>query len=279
MTEVVFISDYFAEDLIGGGELNDLELCILLSKKFKVSKIKSHDFTLDMATKKSFYIISNFINLNRFSMKKIQEECSYIIYEHDHKYLKSRNPCLFTNHKAPSSEIINQTFYQNAKRVFCQSSFHEKIINKNLTNVKTFNVSGNLWSDESIKLMINLSSKKKKDRYSVLNSSIKHKNTSETVFYCNAKGLEYELISSSNYSDFLSLLSNNKKFIFLPKTPETLSRVVVEAKMMNIKVTTNKLVGATYEPWFKLEGIKLINYMIENKKRIFKEIEEVCNVE
>jgi hypothetical protein len=200
-----------------------------------------------------------------------------MIYEHDHKYLKNRDPAIFKDYIAPKTMIINQEFYKKAKVVFCQSSFHESIIKKNLNLDNLHNVSGNLWSTGSLKTMRILSKKQKKDCFSVMNSLIDHKNTREACFYCEKKGYKYELISSGDYQEFLGLLSSNKKFIFLPKTPETLSRVVVEARMMNIKVITNKRVGASYEDWFKLKGEKLIDYMLNKRQETTDKVIEVIN--
>ena len=59
-------------------------------------------------------------------------------------------------------------------------------------------------------------------------------------------------------------MAKNKKFVFLPKTPETLSTVVVEARMLECKLSTNNLNGCTYEPWFtQYKGSELIDY-VEN---------------
>ena len=260
------------EDLVGGGELNDYELCSLLLNAGKnVLRVRSHLLRTEHLNTDDFYIISNFINLAPSVKKFIQDNCNYVIYEHDHKYLKSRNPALFSNYKAPPDQVINKEFYERAKMVLCQSSFHESIIKKNLNISNVHNISGNLWSEDSLLIMKTLNCREKKSCYSILNSPIGHKNTSETVFYCKQKGYEYELISSKDYNEFLDLLSKNDKFMFFPKTPETLSRIVVEARMMNLKVVTNKRVGASYEPWFGLKGDELVDFM--SKKR-----EEVRNI-
>ena len=66
--------------------------------------------------------------------------------------------------------------------------------------------------------------------------------------------------------EFLLRLGESEKFIFLPKTPETLSRIAVEARMMGLTVITNNLVGATGEEWFSLKGEDLIEVI--RKKRI-----------
>ena len=269
MSKVVYIADALLEDLVGGGELNDYELCKLLSNAGKeVIKIRSHFVRKQNLNKDDFYIISNFVNIPLAERKYIQENCNYIIYEHDHKYLKSRNPALYEDYQAPMDQIVNKDFYQNAKMVFCQSSFHKGIIEKNIGITNIHNISGNLWSEDSLSVMRILSKREKKDCYSVLNSAIAHKNTRETAFYCEQKGYKYEPISSGDYQEFLSLLSSNNKFMFFPKTPETLSRIVVEARMMNIKVTTNKRVGASYEPWFSLKGEELIDLMLKKRTQV-----------
>ena len=54
----------------------------------------------------------------------------------------------------------------------------------------------------------------------------------------------------------------------MPTTPETLSRLVVEARMMGMSVITNHLVGASYEPWFELKGKELISYVNEMRNSI-----------
>ena len=278
MTNIVYVSDALLSDIIGGGELNDHELCLELERRdHSVKKYRSSQLIEENVDTSSFYIISNFVMLNSKVKEKIQNTCNYMIYEHDHKYLRNRNPAAFKAYKAPESMVINQEFYKKAKAVFCQSSFHESIIKKNLNLNNLYNVSGNLWSIESLETMRVLSKKEKDDCYSVMNSQIEHKNTREACFYCEKKEFKYSLIASSNYQEFLSMLSNNDKFIFLPKTPETLSRVVVEARMMNVRVITNKRVGASYESWFNLKGEKLIDYMLNKRNQTADKIIEVIN--
>ncbi len=276
----VYISDSFLSDILGGGELNDHELCeILVSKGISLEKIRSHEVGVSYikSNHDKCYVISNFINLSRNVINLLINECKYVIYEHDHKYLKSRNPATYDNYIAPKGEVINYDFYKNAQAVFCQSSFHESIIKKNLDIDNIVNVSGNLWSLSSLRTIEILGKKPKRKEYSIMNSPIPHKNTREACFYCEKKGFKYNLISSKNYEEFLSLLSNNEKFLFLPKTPETLSRVIVEARMMGVKTVTNKNVGASYESWIKLKGDELICKMKNKREEIPNKILEVFN--
>jgi hypothetical protein len=80
------------------------------------------------------------------------------------------------------------------------------------------------------------------------------------------------LIASRNYIEFLSRLSAHKALVFFPKTPETLSRVVVEARMMGMGVITNNMIGATSEPWYSLKGQELIDIFHGKREEIPKRV-------
>ena len=260
MNKIVFISDFFSEHILGGGELNNDELVSILAEEYDIKKIQSHlvNDSYIRSNKDSFFIVSNFINL-RESCKTELLNTRYLIYEHDHKYLKTRNPANYKNYIAPSDQVINYEFYKNAKAVLCQSEFHCKIVrlNLHLDNIK--NLSGNLWSERSLELISNIASRKKNGKCAVLKSNILHKNTFEAERYCRVKQIPYGLVSSDDYHSFLSDLGSYSKFIFLPKTPETLSRVVVEARMMGLSVIANKHIGATQEEWYSMKGHSLIS--------------------
>ena len=269
--KIIYIADFFVNHIVGGGELNDHELIKLLRHSGrKVECFQSHLVTKKIIQNNldCFYIISNFCNLSYDVREKITYECEYIIYEHDHKYLNTRNPIFFKDFKASNDNFRNYFFYKNAKKVFCQTNYHKNIITKNLELDNVLSVNGNLWSLEVLTKLKALSQNQKKDRVSILKSQIPHKNTVGAIDYCNKNNLEYDLIEDSNYINFLHKLSNNKKLIFFPKSPETLSRIVCEARMMGVGVILNQMVGASHEPWFKLKGEKLIDYMNDRRDYI-----------
>jgi hypothetical protein len=262
---IVFIADFFMTQVLGGGEINDEELALLLtSKGFSVVKKNSHNVSVGFIrdNKDCYFIVSNFINLG-INEKKELMNCRYVIYEHDHKYLKNRNPGVYENFIAPKTEVVNFDFYKNAKMILTQSAFHENIIHSNLKLRNIANLSGNLWPLRSIDLMKKFAKSEKNNYCAIMKSGIPHKNQLEAIKYCELKKKEYRLIYSNSYTDFLSQLGRSNQFVFFPKTTETLSRVVVEARMMNVKVTTNANVGATKEPWFKLKGLDLIEKVEE----------------
>jgi len=279
--EIVFIADFFVEHILGGGELNNEELILILKERgYPLSKKQSHTITLEFLREKqkAFFIISNFLNLTP-ECKELLKNLDYAIYEHDHKYLRSRNPATYSDFKAPQKDLLNYYFYKNAIAVLGQSAFHKQIIEKNLQLPNVINLGGNLWSLESLKKIREISKRGKKEQCSILNSAIDHKNTGGAIKYCSVKGLPYQLISNPDYFEFLEEMGTNSKFVFFPQTPETLSRVIVEARMMGLAITTNNLVGATSEEWFKLKGEELIDLMIEKREEIANKIETLLNKE
>ena len=271
--KVVYISDFFIEHVLGGAEINDN---VLLTEVLDadIERVQSYVVSIELLKNNinNLFIISNFINLSKNCKEYLQNNCKYIIYEHDHKYLISRNPGLFEGFKAPQEEMVNLDFYSNAVKVIAQSNFHKEIIEKNININNVYNIGGNLWSEKSLKLLENLSKNQKNNACSVMRSNIAHKNTYEAVKFCKFKNIPYTLIESTSYEEFLFMLSQNNQFAFFPKTPETLSRVVVEARMLGVKTYTNKLVGASYEDWFPLKGIDLIEIMRDKKQQVRREI-------
>jgi hypothetical protein len=265
--KLVFIADFFIDEILGGGELNNDELIKIFKQRgHEVISAKSATTNASFieANKESCFIVANFIMLSD-ACKKALEDKNYIIYEHDHKYLASRNPAHCKDFKCPENKIINRDFYKNAKAVLCQSQFHNDIVKQNLNIDNVENLGGNLWPIESLVKMREIAEKEKKNRCSILDSNISHKNTAGSIQFCETREYEYELVKSRSYYEFLEKLGANDKFCFFPKTPETLSRVVVEARMMNMGVYINKLIGAATEPWFSLKGEELID-IIENKR-------------
>tara|TARA_R110002020_G_scaffold149972_3_gene326446 strand:+ start:1947 stop:3563 length:1617 start_codon:yes stop_codon:yes gene_type:complete len=277
---VVFISDFFIEQILGGGELNDDLLIKLLRKSGKkVSQVRSGqiDLTFLKTHQNDFFIISNFIGLKESCKTWITQNATYIIYEHDHKYLNTRNPAVYTNFKAPQKELRNFSFYKNAAAVICQSDFHKTIMVQNLGLDNVISVSGNLWSAESLTKLKSLAASEKREACSIMDSPIPHKNTHKAVAYCESKGNQYELVADNDYFSFLEKLGKNKTLVFFPATPETLSRVVCEARMMGMSVITNGLVGASKEEWFNKKGEELIAHMEHKKEEIVKIILSLMN--
>ena len=140
---------------------NEEVINILIKRGHNVEKINCENFLPSYIenNKHKKFIIANFAKL-RYNETLLNSD--YIIYEHDHKYLTTRNPGVFENFIAPKEAIVNIPLYENAKAVLCQSKFHVDIMNLNTKLSNIINLGGNVWDMESIELMRELSKQEKK---------------------------------------------------------------------------------------------------------------------
>lgn len=278
--DIIFVADVFVDQIVGGGELNNDELIkILRSKGFNVTEKKSYEITFSFLTAntKSKFIISNFIFLAPQIKKHIQENYDYIIYEHDHKYLTTRDPSVFKDYQAPDKEVINYDFYKNAKAVLCQSKLHAQVVRKNLKLDNIISVGGNLWTIETLNFLKKMNKKSKKDKYSIWMSSNPIKNTEKTIMFCKHNKYDFDLVGNLPYREFLSRVTDNKNFVFFPQTLETLCRVAVECRMAGMSVITSNKIGAASEDWFSLRGDDLIDEMTNKREEISSLVIKVLN--
>jgi hypothetical protein len=269
--KVIFISDYFLNEINGGAEFcNEALIDNFLNKKHEVLKVKSCNVNIELINnnKNCVFIIANYMQLQE-QVKNIlaTENYKYIIYEHDHKYLKSNNPALYNNFLANEEQIQNLNFCKNAIAILCQSELHTKIVFKNTLLNNIINLGANVWTDEQLKILkSNITTQEQKTIENViLKSNNYNKGMLQTVEYCNSNKIEFSFLENSDYYNFISKLSKCKKLFFFPTWVETFSRFAIEAKILNCKIVTNNLLGCASEGLLNLNGIELLN---EIKKRM-----------
>ena len=128
--QVLFIADVYADEVPGGGEIvNDLVINELINNGHHVIKFKSQDIsTKDLA----HYIANDFMVIlgNHLALSQQHKNIiiaatvnpdsnfKYLIYEHDHKYLSSRDPSVYEGFLAPDdSHIVGRELYEQASAV------------------------------------------------------------------------------------------------------------------------------------------------------------------
>ena len=276
--KIIFIADFFVDQVAGGGELCSEEIIqYFIKQNFNIEKINSQNVNLSFLKHNInyFFVISNFIALseavkNYFYSNKL----NYIIIEHDHKYCKSRNPSVYSKLIVPEEHIINRDFYKNALLVIAQSKKHCELIEKNLWIDNVVSLSYNLWSDEHINLMEQNLNNKKKIKYAILNSDNPIKGKYQALEYCSKNNIIPTLISDHDPKKFIELLSKVENLIFFPQSFETYSRLIVEAKILNCKVVTNKSSGVVHEDYIINSGIELLNIIKLKKIEILEKIKD-----
>ena len=276
--KVFYIADYFVEDIRGGAEICDNVLLTLLKdEQHKVVRFRSAEVSekhFKLYNKLGFhFLISNFTRLGgEVKAVFMRNPGTYSIIEHDHKYIKHRDPSRYSDYKVPQQDLINEVFYANAKNVFAQSKMHAEVISKNL-NIEIINLGMSLWTDEQLDIIEKFVSSPKIETHAIIDSPNPTKNTHMNIRFCESNDLPYTKIGPSEYPDFIEKLSGCEKIVFFPGVLETFNRVLVEARMLNCKIITNNRNGCISEPWFSaLTGQELIDYARTERSSVVEKI-------
>ena len=267
MKKVIFLQDFFVEHNLGGAELHDQVVIDYFSAQgLLYDKKRTVELTIEYVkqNKDKVWFISNFTGLRNRIKAYLAKECKYIIYEHDYKFIDIRNPIGFADFLVPLRNKVNLNFYRAAYKIICLSKMHREIFDKNLNMNNIVNISCSMWSDSDLDLVRSLNETPKKNKYAIINSPNPIKKTKETEQFCKERNIDYDLISSSNYQEFLQIMSQYRGLVFRTGHPEPTPRIAIEAKMLNCKFISQKnLIGVAHEDYFSLSGTELISKVKE----------------
>lgn len=283
MKKVIFVADFFIEDTLGGAELHD-NVVIQHFKSIGIlhSKIKCRDLTKEFIinNKNSIFFIGNFATLSNYYKALLVKNCEYIIYEHDYKFLKNRNPIFFDNFIAPKKLLTNFNFYNCAKKVICLSKFHRTIFENNIEFKNIENIHCSMWSNNDLDYFSTINKQKKNGKYAVIDSPNPIKKTRETVAFCEKAGIDYDLIKGLNYREFMKTLGQYTGLVFYTGHPEPTPRVAIEAKMLNCKFISDKnFIGVAHEDYFNLKGDEMIKEVQNLRNKALKLLVDIVNYE
>lgn len=274
------ISDFFTFDGINGGgeKSNDVLAFLLREAGHEVILVNSHLVKKENIKSHIKYIVCNFLNLKNDVREKLQRFRNYIIYEHDQKWLATRDPSKFKNFEVPKNQLRNMRFFECALSVVCQSNIHAGVIEKNTGLENLYNLGGNLWSKEELDYInkIRIPKEEKERKYTIYNSSNPIKGKGDALKYCILKNLDYELVGGLTSLEFYDKLNQNLFLVFFPNVLESFNRMVVEARMLGCSTLTNGNVGAISEEWYKTtKGEELVELMRTKHKQIIEHLEGI----
>ena len=258
----------------GGAECNNHEIIKLLnSSGIKCDFLTTHEFNnkAGFINEYDLYIVSIFYFISENSKTFLYGK-KYIITEHDYKFVRERNPCFYPNLTVPTEKVVHLDFYKNAKFVLVQSNFQKEVFGRSIKLDNIINFSGNLWSDDTLDLILSLSKNPKNGKAAILGEGdygIKGRDVS--IEFCKKVHLKYELLPKTDHQSFLNNLSKYSTYVFFPRSPETLSRVCIEARLMGLSVITSDYTAAVHESFFDYESDKMIEY-IKNKPNQIKKL-------
>ena len=274
---ILFLADFYDHQLNGGAESNDAVLIeYLRQSKNDVTCRATKDAAINEIKDYDRLIISNFMFLQPIIKDWITKHASYIIYEHDHKYLRTRDPSVFHNFKVPSHELVNVDFYRNAISVVVLSNVCKEILTSLIPGATVESIGTSLWSRKKLDYIRSASQSPKANKNAVVKSQNPTKGMMSAISFCQQKELTYDLISSADPYEFIDLLSTYESLIFIPQVLETFCRLVAEAKMLRCQVYTNKnLIGFMSESVATLEGTELTDQIEIRVKSALEKFEEI----
>ncbi len=261
-SEIVFVSDFFVSDFVGGAELTTQAL--IDSCSLSVFTLHSKDVTVELLEQgvNKHWIFGNFALMDLELIPTIVANMEYSVLEYDYKYCKYRSPEKHTADTGEACDCHNDihgkmvsTLYLGAKSLWWMS---EKQLNTYLSHFPFLEDKDNVVLssvfDDYFFATVNVLKEKYKDTerkgWLALKSPSWVKGTQAAVQYCEENNLDYQLLDNLPYGDVLDLMAKAEGFVYLPAGGDTCPRMVIEAKLLGCKLHLNDNVEHAKEIWF-----------------------------
>lgn len=238
MSKIVLISDNLLGSL-GGCEANDKILQEELQCEFVTTSVFNQ--TLSRFGGVDLFVLSNFFDINTDGIEFLSDK-NYLICHHDYAFCATRNPSYWENNVVPGQYLRNIDLIKAARINITQSTLQTEIFKRNV-EASYYNLKGNLWSNKDFARIDKLSTVEKNGRALVLDNPNPIKNTAGTEKFCRENNICYDKVGSLPYYELLNVLAQYSIFVFKATAPETFSRTICEAVMLNVIPMGNELIG------------------------------------
>ena len=266
--DVVFVSDNFVEDYVGGAELTSEAL--IQSSPFVVFKLRSKEVTLKNLEEghSKFWIFGNFSQIDHKLIPAIVANMKYAVLEYDYKFCRYRSPekhleiekteCDCQDHM--HGKLVSALF-QGAKSLWWMSESQMSLYHSKFPFLRDRpnTVLSSVFDEDfflNMKLLRSKYADNRSEKWIVMGSSSWIKGVDDAETYCKNNNLEYELVWGIPYQECLEKLASSKGLVFLPKGGDTCPRLVIEAKLLGCELVLNENVQHKDEIWFDTENLE-----------------------
>ncbi len=280
--EIIFVSDLFSSDHVGGAELTTDAL--IDASPYKVFRLHSKDVsekTLSQGHDR-FWIFGNFSGMNLDFLPGIISNLNYSVVEYDYKYCRYRST---EKHESAESKSCDchenihgkmvSAFYYAAKSMWWMSEMQmQKYHNmfpflSTIKNVVLSSVFDELFF-HTISSLVKSSESAEREKWLVVGSNSWIKGTQQSVDYCENNDLDYEVVSGVGYEEMLKKMAKSKGLVFLPMGDDTCPRIVIEAKLLGCDLVLNEHVQHVKEEWFSTsDGVKTLDHLYNARERFW----------
>ena len=267
MKKILFVSDFFSDELIGGAELTSEAL--IASSPFDVIKVKSQSVTIELLQKHAndHWVFGNWSLIDHRLIPVIVSNMDYSILEYDYKFCRYRSPEKHSFAEQKDCDCHDSdwgkfvaTFFLGAKNIWWMSEKQQEKYLTRFPDLKRVNqfVLSSVFS-ESFWIKINElrkhqeSSQEERSGWVVLASSSWIKGTEDALKWCDRNQKNPLLIENLSPDHVLDLLSRDEGLVYLPKGGDTCPRLVIEAKLLGCQLHINENVEHASEEWFSTQ--------------------------
>ncbi len=290
-TEVIFVQDFFAKELIGGAELTSD--AIIKACPRKLFELHSQSITEAMIRKHrdKLWVFGNQTQVAPHLLQMfIDLDIQYYFFEYDFK------PCVMRSTKkhemsaagrCDCHNILHGKFLAHwmtkARILFwCSDGQRDKFYNlyphlkgqtRDFTQSSTF-------YPETILNIRKIRERKERgeiqvlDRWVILDSDSWIKGTSDAVSYCKERNMNYVLLKNLTNEQFLEELAKSKGLVFQPKDQDVGSRITTETKLLGGNPIVNDQVLHATEAWFNRDVPEIEDYLLDGPSRFWRAIEK-----
>jgi hypothetical protein len=286
-TEVIFVADFFAEELIGGAELTSE--AIIKASPYKLFKLHSHSLTEQMLKqhRDKIWIFGNYTMVqNHILMNIMKMGIKYYFFEYDFKpcvmrstlkhELHTKKPC--DCHVQPYGKF-HATFMTGAKVLYwCSDKQKDKFYSlypQFKGRTKDF-TQGSTYYPETILNIRKIREKKEvgelvpENRWAILGSDSWIKGTDDAVKYCKEKKMPYVILQGLSNENFLKELAKSRGLIFFPRDIDVGSRISTECKLLGCELIVNDFVLHVTEEWFLKDILSIEEYLLDGPDRFWR---------
>ena len=266
--KIVFVSDNFVEDYVGGAELTSEAL--IQSSPFVVFKLRSKEVTIKNLEQghDKFWVFGNFSQMDYKLIPAIVANMKYAILEYDYKFCRYRSPekhleiekteCDCQDHM--HGKLVS-ALYQGAKSLWWMSEAQMELYHSKFPFLadRPNTVLSSVFDEDFFLNMKMLRAKyenNRSEKWIIIGSNSWIKGVDDAQDYCKKNNLEYELVWGIPYQECLEKLASSKGLVFLPKGGDTCPRLVIEAKLLGCELVLNENVQHKDEMWFNTENIE-----------------------
>ena len=264
--QLVFVSDLFVSDYVGGAELTSQAL--IDAAPLRVQKVRSQEVTMELlkALKDRHWVFGNWAQLDMNLVPSIIANLSYSVLEYDYKYCRYRSP---QKHEHATGQPCDcrddmhgklvSAFYYGAKSLWWMSEEQQDhyLGLFPFLSERPNHVLSSVFDDQffvTVKALrrqhCSPDAPVQRKGWVVLGSSSWVKGQDAAIAHCQEHGLEYEVVWNLPYDRMLEKLAQSEGLVYLPAGWDTCPRLVIEAKLLGCKLVLNDYVQHRHEEWF-----------------------------